>query len=57
MASLSCPVCEAGVEVPDDALEGELFECNACGAHLEFYLESGKPRLKLAEEVSEDWGE
>lgn len=57
MASVSCPVCEAGVEVPDDALEGELFECSSCGAHLEFYLEAGRPRLKLAEEVSEDWGE
>ncbi|MCS7117909.1 MAG: sulfonate ABC transporter [Thaumarchaeota archaeon] len=57
MRSLNCPVCDGKVDVPEDALEGELFECGSCGAQLEYYLEGERPKLKMAEEVAEDWGE
>lgn len=54
---LKCPVCEGSVDIPDDALEGELFEHHECGAQLELVIENGQFVLKLAEEVAEDWGE
>lgn len=54
---LKCPVCEGLVDVPEDALEGELFEHQECGAQLELVVENNKFALKIAEEVAEDWGE
>ena len=58
MPVLKCPICGGDVDVPDDALPGELFEHEECGAQLELEVgESGEMRLKQAEEVSEDWGE
>ena len=57
MVSLECPVCGDKFDVPDDALEGELFEHQSCGAQLELVVDNGKMRLKLAEEIAEDWGE
>ena len=58
MPVLKCPICGGDIEVPDDALPGELFEHEECGAQLELEVdENGEMRLKQAEEVSEDWGE
>lgn len=57
MPKLKCPICDGLVDIPDDALEGELFEHQECGAQLELVVENGQFALKLAEEVAEDWGE
>lgn len=58
MPALRCPICGGDIEVPDDALPGELFEHEECGAQLELEVdENGEMKLKQAEEVSEDWGE
>jgi alpha-aminoadipate carrier protein LysW len=58
MPALSCPVCGASVEVPNDSLPGELFECGDCGAQLEYFIdEKNNSSLKVAEEVAEDWGQ
>ncbi len=58
MSELDCPVCGVKVKVPDDSLPGELFECQDCGANLEFIQdEKGRPGLKVADEVAEDWGQ
>jgi len=58
MPDLPCPVCNGTVKVPDDALSGELFEHEECGAQLELVVdENSGMNLKLAEEVAEDWGE
>ncbi|MEM2986170.1 MAG: alpha-aminoadipate/glutamate carrier protein LysW/ArgW [Candidatus Caldarchaeum sp.] len=55
---MSCPVCGASVEVPNDSLPGELFECGDCGAQLEYFIdEKNNSSLKVAEEVAEDWGQ
>ena len=55
---MQCPVCSGSVSVPDDALSGELFEHAECGAQLELVVDdAGNMSLKVAEEVSEDWGE
>jgi len=52
-----CPVCEGTLQIPEDALDGELFEHTECGAQLELVTSDGKRVLKLAEEVGEDWGQ
>jgi alpha-aminoadipate carrier protein LysW len=51
-----CPVCAAEVELPFDAVAGELLVCDDCGAELE--LKSLSPVL-LAEApaAEEDWGQ
>jgi len=55
---LECPVCGGLLEIPDDAVSGELFEHDECGAQLELEVdESGNYKLREAEEISEDWGE
>ena len=30
-----CPICDADIELPDDAVEGELLTCPECGSELE----------------------
>ncbi len=52
-----CPVCGSTLEVPDDAIPGELLDCNSCGALLEVFDDSGTLSLREAGGVLEDWGE
>lgn len=56
LAAAACPVCEASVSAPSDALQGEILSCDDCGAELEV---TDLEPLTLAEapEVAEDWGE
>ncbi len=56
VVQVKCPVCGEMVDVPDDALPGELIE-HECGALLEVVVENGEIKLKIAEDVGEDWGE
>lgn len=52
----TCPICEADVPVPGDAVENELVACPDCGSELEVI--SLEPlELDEAPEVEEDWGE
>lgn len=61
MTSLSkpaalCPVCEASIDAPADAITGEILACADCGAELE--ITSLAPlTFEEAPEVAEDWGE
>jgi alpha-aminoadipate carrier protein LysW len=57
LPEFKCPVCDGTVQVPEDALDGELFEHAECGAQLELVTSEGRRILRLAEEVGEDWGE
>ena len=58
MTKLSCPVCGGPLDIPEDALPGELFEHEECGAQLELEVDDqGGKKLKEAEEIAEDWGE
>jgi len=57
LPELECPVCSGNVEVPDDAIVGEVFEHEECGAQLELYEEDGQLKLRVLEDVREDWGE
>lgn len=55
---VECQECGGTVEVPDDALPGEIVSCPDCGVEYEVIsIEGNKVELKLAEEVREDWGE
>jgi alpha-aminoadipate carrier protein LysW len=44
------------MEVPGDALDGEVFE-HECGAMLEVVRRDGSLSLRPLEGVQEDWGE
>jgi len=56
MPSGSCPECDAGVELGDDVMEGEIAQCPDCGLELE--VVGVKPvKLEPAPEEEEDWGE
>lgn len=53
-----CEVCGGDIEVPDDAIKGEIVSCPDCGSEYEVVeIKSGEPILKPAEEIGEDWGE
>ena len=51
-----CPVCGAGIQIPDDTVQGELIECSECGIELEV---TGVDPFELSEapQEEEDWGE
>jgi alpha-aminoadipate carrier protein LysW len=53
---LKCPICGGSVEVPDDALPGELID-HDCGVTLEVVNDGGAIKLRPLEGVREDWGE
>lgn len=50
-----CIDCGYKMEIPDDAIRGEIVSCKDCGADWEI----ASPRLDLvkAERINEDWGE
>ncbi|MFT6829965.1 MAG: alpha-aminoadipate carrier protein LysW [Planctomycetota bacterium] len=51
-----CPVCEASVCPPVDAMAGEILACDDCGTELE--LSNLDPMTLIeAPDVAEDWGE
>ena len=52
----TCTECEAQVEVPGDAVEGEIVACDTCSAELEV-ITLEPMELALAPEIAEDWGE
>ena len=52
----TCPECGAVVIVDDDVVEGEILECEECGAELEV-ISVSPLELELAPEEEEDWGE
>lgn len=53
-----CKECGADIEIPEDALPGEIVSCPDCGLEYEVVsIQGEKVELKLAEEIGEDWGE
>ncbi len=51
-----CPECGASVDLGYDVVEGEIIECEECGAELEV-ISVNPLELELAPEEEEDWGE
>lgn len=52
----TCPECGASVDLEFDVVEGEITECEDCGAELEV-ISVNPLELDLAPEEEEDWGE
>jgi alpha-aminoadipate carrier protein LysW len=50
-----CFECSANIELPEDALDGEIFTCPDCGMSLELTNNGGK--FRMAESIREDFGE
>ena len=58
MVKVTCPDCMCEIEVPDDAMIGEIFSCPDCGLELEVKnTENGKVELEKLSIEKEDWGE
>jgi alpha-aminoadipate carrier protein LysW len=56
--NIECKDCAAQINVPDDAVVGEIVTCPDCGADFEIASKSNeKVELKPAETVGEDWGQ
>jgi alpha-aminoadipate carrier protein LysW len=51
-----CPECAASVSLKD-AVQGEILPCPECGADLEVVSLTPTPKLALAPQEEEDWGE
>ena len=51
----ACPECGAATNLNDDVVEGEIIECEECGAELEV-VSINPLELALAPEEEEDWG-
>ena len=52
-----CSECDADLNIPDDAVEGEIITCPDCGASFELVKASEGFELKPAQTVGEDWGQ
>lgn len=57
MAKVRCLECDRDLNIPDDAVDGEIITCPDCGANYEVMHTSKGIELKQAESVGEDWGE
>ena len=56
---MNCPECDALIEVPADAIQGEVISCKDCGASYEVMKDgsSGQLSIRPADLEEEDWGE
>ncbi|MBO3757541.1 MAG: lysine biosynthesis protein LysW [Candidatus Brockarchaeota archaeon] len=53
-----CPVCEGDIEIPSDAIHGEIVSCPDCGTMFEVgTINEEGVVLKKVEVQGEDWGE
>jgi len=57
MSQEKCIDCEATIEVPDDAVDGEIVTCSDCGLDLEVHVSPQGRTLKPLLVAKEDWGE
>lgn len=58
MTKVTCPDCMGEIDVPDDAMVGEIVSCPDCGLELEVKSnEYGKVELEKLSIEKEDWGE
>lgn len=58
MVKTACPDCLAEIDLPDDAVIGEIVSCPDCGLELEVEsIEKGNIELQKLLMDKEDWGE
>ena len=53
---MKCIECGTDIVLPEDVMENELIDCDACGIELEV-ISIDPLKLDLAPEEQEDWGE
>ena len=53
---MKCIECGTDIVFPEDVMENELIDCDACGIELEV-ISIDPLKLDLAPEEQEDWGE
>ena len=55
---MNCLECDADIDIPKDALEGEIVTCPECGTSYEVYkISEGRFAIRSAQVAGEDWGE
>ncbi len=54
--SVSCTECDASLALSIQPEIGEVFTCSECSAELEL-ISVDPPKVELAPEIQEDWGE
>lgn len=52
-----CDECDADINIPNDAVEGEIVTCPECGASYELAKSDDGFKIKPAQSVGEDWGQ
>lgn len=58
MTNTLCPDCEAEIDIPEDAMVGEIVSCPDCGLDLEVTsVGAGGVELQRVSIEKEDWGE
>jgi len=57
MQSEKCPDCEAAIDVPENAVQGEIVSCSDCGLDLEVAITPQGRSIKPVVIEKEDWGE
>jgi len=58
MVNYKCPECDCDIEIPDDAMDGEIVSCPDCGEEYEVSINEKKEiELKKMVAEREDWGE
>jgi alpha-aminoadipate carrier protein LysW len=57
MSEEKCPDCEAVINVPQDAVDGEIVTCPDCGLDLEVHGTGESRTIKPVVLEKEDWGE
>ena len=57
MSIEKCQDCEGEIQVPDNAVDGEIITCPDCGLDLEVKLTAEGHSIKPLIAEKEDWGE
>jgi alpha-aminoadipate carrier protein LysW len=58
LEAYTCPDCSGNIQVPEDALDGEIVVCPDCGLELQVKRDqSGGVDLVQVTREREDWGE
>lgn len=52
----TCPICDAGLALADDAIVDELLSCDECATEL-VVVSTTPAAVEEAPQVEEDWGE
>jgi alpha-aminoadipate carrier protein LysW len=57
MSENKCPDCEAWIQVPEDAVDGEIVTCPDCGLDFQVTRNGQTCSIKPVVIEKEDWGE